>query len=425
MAYQSAEDIRRTFDLLASRSEIDAHRIDITGVSLGGILGASAASMEPRFHRAVLLLAGGDLMTILNGAHDALGLDADLLRDVPRFRDWLQKLPPGQQAAIVARIHAFDPLTLAPALRRRAERGQVLMINVIGDEVIPNACTKKLAAALGISDRVVWLYGQEHQTFTVPEALCKMVDFVVQDLPPSVKASRPTSDERTPANRAAALLHQVRAMLTTEPDPGRCHLLEVEISATTGDKTQIKARVRLARGSNEKFAIACRVPAIGDVALGQGEFPWMVRGGQTVIAGMEKPSNSRSPLSLADPRKIAALRALAGLSATLDTIRLDTLHYWIDIQDATVSEGERALRITVNEKYPGSILLCFQKDGKTPSKVVFDMAGVSGKIVVRRWQVNTIAEDAFFSPPAELPVAKLEQADLYRAFAALLDLAMR
>ena len=44
MAYQSVEDNRRTLDLLASRPEIDARRIDITGVSLGGILGASAAA---------------------------------------------------------------------------------------------------------------------------------------------------------------------------------------------------------------------------------------------------------------------------------------------------------------------------------------------------------------------------------------------
>lgn len=48
-------------------------------------------------------------------------------------------------------------------------------------------------------------------------------------------------------------------------------------------------------------------------------------------------------------------------TATLDMIRLDTLHYWIDIQDATAPEGGRALRIVVKEKYPGNILLCFQK----------------------------------------------------------------
>ena len=72
----------------------------------------------------------------------------------------------------------------------------------------------------------------------------------------------------------------------------------------------------------------------------------MVGSGKTVIAGVEKPSKNRSPLSLADPRKVAALRALAGLSATLDMIRLDTLHYWIDIQDAAAPEGGRACALS-------------------------------------------------------------------------------
>ena len=105
-------------------------------------------------------------------------------------------------------------------------------------------------------------------------------------------------------------------------------------------------------------------------------------------------------------------------------IRLDTLHFWIDIQDAAAFKGRPALRIAVNEKYPGSIWLCFQKDGKTPAKAVFDMAGVSGQITIRRWQINAIAEETLFNPPADLPVTRVEQADLYRAFATLLDLAM-
>ena len=164
---------------------------------------------------------------------------------------------------------------------------------------------------------------------------------------------------------------------------------------------------------------------LGEVAIGQGAFPWMVGIGKTVTAGVGKPSKNRNPLSLADPRKVDALRAVARLSATLEMIRLDTLHYWIDIHDAPASEGRPALRIAVNEKYPGTILLYFQKDGKTPAKAVFDMAGVSGQITIRRWQINAIAEETLFSPPADLPLTRVEQADVYRAFAALLDLAMR
>ena len=134
------------------------------------------------------------------------------------------------------------------------------MINVEGDEVIPNACTKKLAAALGISDQVVWLYGQEHETFTVPEALCRMVEFVAQDLPPGVKADRPAIDASTPADRAAAFLHQVRAMLTTEPDRGHCHVLEVEISANTKNKrrSRLACDLRGERTRSSPSSAACR-----------------------------------------------------------------------------------------------------------------------------------------------------------------------
>ena len=58
---QTGVDVRRTFDLLASRPEIDPQKIGITGISLGGIVAASAAGGEPRIHRAALLLAGGDV----------------------------------------------------------------------------------------------------------------------------------------------------------------------------------------------------------------------------------------------------------------------------------------------------------------------------------------------------------------------------
>ena len=280
-------------------------------------------------------------MTILKGAHDALGLDEILLHDVPRFQDWIEKLPPDQRAAIVARIHAFDPLTLAPALRQRAQRGQVLMINVVGDEVIPNACTKKLAAALGISDQVVWLYGQEHEAFTVPEALCRMVDFVAQDLPPGVKADQ-TGNRRINAGGPRGDVSPPGAGHADDGTRPRAlsSCWKSKSVRKTKNKTQIETWVRLARGANEKFAVKCRLPLLGDVAIGQGEFPWMVGIDKTVIAGVEKPSKNRSPLSLADPRKVAELRALAGLSATIDMIRLDTLHYWIDIQDATAPKAD-------------------------------------------------------------------------------------
>ena len=57
-------DIRRSLDVLAALPEVDSQRIGLIGTSLGGILGVSAAT-DPRVQKAVFLLAGGDLESIL------------------------------------------------------------------------------------------------------------------------------------------------------------------------------------------------------------------------------------------------------------------------------------------------------------------------------------------------------------------------
>jgi len=67
---QARADVRRTVDVLASRPEIDAAHMGITGISLGGIVAATAAAEEPRLDRAMLVLAGGDLAAIIHHASE-------------------------------------------------------------------------------------------------------------------------------------------------------------------------------------------------------------------------------------------------------------------------------------------------------------------------------------------------------------------
>ncbi len=57
----------------------------------------------------------------------------------------LQKLPEAERADVEAKIAARDPLRFAAGLREQAREGRVLMINAAEDEVIPRACTEKLA----------------------------------------------------------------------------------------------------------------------------------------------------------------------------------------------------------------------------------------------------------------------------------------
>ena len=202
--HQGVEDVRRTVDLLASRPEIDSKRIGVMGVSMGGVLAGTAAGQEPRVSRAVLILAGGDVLTIINHA-----------RETQRLSEMLRRLPPDQLPEIERAILSVDPLEDAASLCARAEQGRVLMINAAEDEVIPRACTEKLASALGIKDKVVWLEGLGHYTAlaALPQALKSAVDFFAEDLQADAVPQTPTST--APRKELVGVLQQCCAV------PGR------------------------------------------------------------------------------------------------------------------------------------------------------------------------------------------------------------
>ena len=223
---QGIADVRRAIDVLAARPEVDPERVNVMGISLGGIVAASTAAIDPRVNRAALLLAGGDTMTIIDEAPEC--------RDL---KDAMAELEPDERIKVERSIGQVDPLTHARSLRERAGQGRVLMINAACDEVIPRRCTERLAAALGMADRVVWLEGLGHYTAlaALPQALNMTVDFFAQDLP--AEARRSTADaekntqagavanghnatEQSPLHRLVGIIQQVGVLLQHDQEPG-------------------------------------------------------------------------------------------------------------------------------------------------------------------------------------------------------------
>ena len=137
---QAGDDIQRTIDLLASRPEVDPQRIGITGISMGGIIAATAAGGEPR--------------------HPSRGTDPRRRRPAGDHPPCPRNPPPGRHArppaaaANAERSRRRSPPAIRcdspPDSRKLAKDGRVLMINAAEDEVIPRACTEKLAKAIGI-----------------------------------------------------------------------------------------------------------------------------------------------------------------------------------------------------------------------------------------------------------------------------------
>lgn len=409
---QGVDDVRRTVDVLASRPEVDPRQIGIMGVSLGGILAATAAGQEPRISRAVLLLAGGDLLRIVHHARETRSLSATI-----------DRLSPAERAEVEQAIVRADPLQHAAALRERARQGRVLMINAGEDEVIPHACAEQLASALGIQDRVVWLDGLGHYTAlaALPKALKAAVDFFAQDLPAGTERPQADAVVQSPRRKLVRLLQECWSLAAVEPAAGHCHLADLEVQVTPRDGKQIKGHVRLVRGPKPRFSVQAKASGLGELSLGVNDAPWMTSGKLLFLGGQPPQPGAFDPFAYANPEYVKRLRIIEGLIATL-ALSPEILDQWVTV-DATPA-GEKGQTIRVARRGEGGDRLqLLMSDDTTPQRLEFDIQGVHGLVIFHAWQIDTVAPDALYEPPRGLPVKEVSAVDLTRMWAAAFNFA--
>jgi dienelactone hydrolase len=131
---QAVMDVRRSARWLGTLSEVDANRIGLCGVSLGGFVAATAGGIDGYFPRVGVILAGGDLTKVLAGQG----------REVRGFRQAIEKA--GLSDEQVQRLLVpIDPLTYAARLKA----ADLIMINATNDEIVPADCARRLAEAGG------------------------------------------------------------------------------------------------------------------------------------------------------------------------------------------------------------------------------------------------------------------------------------
>jgi cephalosporin-C deacetylase-like acetyl esterase len=136
---QTVLDIRYAAAWLASRPEIDANRLGIHGTSLGSMVGALTAEMEPRLKRVSILLGGGGLV--------------DAYYDHPQAAKYrkMWEAVGGNKKLVVGLLAPVDPITCAANLKEH----QVLMIAARNDNVVPPSATRALWKAAG-EPKIVW-----------------------------------------------------------------------------------------------------------------------------------------------------------------------------------------------------------------------------------------------------------------------------
>jgi dienelactone hydrolase len=158
---QAVLDVRQAAAWLADQDEIDANQLGVMGISLGGITSALAVSLEPRFNKACLILAGGDM-----------GEVAWTSTEMAAVREHWKKTG-GSKESLFAALKVIDPITYARPVAGR----KILMLNARRDEVVPQACTESLWRAFGQPEIVWWDAGHYTAVRYIFEAMAKAVQF--------------------------------------------------------------------------------------------------------------------------------------------------------------------------------------------------------------------------------------------------------
>jgi cephalosporin-C deacetylase-like acetyl esterase len=162
---QGVCDVRRAAAWLASREEVDATKLGVTGISLGGIVSALAAEVDPTLNQTALMLAGGDLAQILwtmpEGAkYRQLWIDSGRTR-----------------ADLEALTLPFDPVTHGGRLRHK----RVFMLSGNIDEVVPPESAVALWKAAG-KPPIRWMdCGHYSAAGYLLPAMREVVDFFAGD----------------------------------------------------------------------------------------------------------------------------------------------------------------------------------------------------------------------------------------------------
>jgi pimeloyl-ACP methyl ester carboxylesterase len=131
----STHDVQMVLNYLASRGDLDIHRVGVFGQGSGGAVAILAAAADPRISALDLMDPWGD------------------------WPDWLKEskqIPEEERAGyleppFLKRVAGLDPVTYLPLLKTEALR----ILQVADDPVTPAAAREKIASAVPGADEVI------------------------------------------------------------------------------------------------------------------------------------------------------------------------------------------------------------------------------------------------------------------------------
>jgi len=407
---QCPADALRAVDLLQSFPEVDPQKIGAAGVSLGAIMTANACGHDPRIQRAMLILGGGNLPAIID-------TNVRETRDLYRF---LEQSTPENREQLLVELRRYDPLTHAPAMAKLAAAGKFAMINAAEDNVIPPACSRELAAAVGCD--ISWFPGVDHYTVVsqLPEMLLALQQFFVQDRPASwVQPAAAKGVENLSMRLLGRVFGGMSSFLGVPPAAGRAHVLKGTLTmATPGQSTKQQFRFSYALGSNGRFRLEGEFPKIGPLAIGVGSYPWLTGAKDTLFVGSLNADPQRRLSAFIEPQLLLQYEMIRGSLAGVG-MAPDLARQYCTVTAMPALGDKYVLSVKSKQRnVPGEMLISYKRD-ETPFNIAADIMGFAGTLDINEWKINHEVADDFFEPPAGRAAQAVEQRDALMMLASM------
>jgi hypothetical protein len=158
MLKQTVLDNRRAIDWIETQPDLDAQRVGVFGISMGGIKGALLTPLEPRVRASVLGLAGGDIPYIITHSTE---------KGIIKRRNQVLK----EQNLTLEELHTrlseginCDPLVFAEYV----DPARVLLVLASSDTVVPICRGKLLKEKMGNPETITISAGHYTAILYVP-----------------------------------------------------------------------------------------------------------------------------------------------------------------------------------------------------------------------------------------------------------------
>lgn len=160
-------DYRRVLDWIERQPELDASRIGLFGMSLGGMDAVMLTALDRRVRALVVAMAGGDFSYLLENTN---------YRRVVRTIGEIAEESGTSRAALVAQLDAaigIDPLAVA----RYIDAERVLMILTRTDAIVPFEAQQELHTTMGSPEALYLATGHRASVVFFPKLRSEAFEF--------------------------------------------------------------------------------------------------------------------------------------------------------------------------------------------------------------------------------------------------------